>query len=322
MSYIHNDALVKRIKEYTDIAVGACKNLTDSIAENRVMYQGLPVSIEAHEFIKAISAKCPTYKYGITRECLTINRYDVTYKEVWVYREHDEYALGKIGFRKPNPETYKDQEQAYTVYSRVINNERFNHHSYAYYVASSKDLNTVVKKALKSLKLYTPVEIALLSKTSFAEKYKSEVYQASRKMNDVTYKMRHNGGFDELLGEMVLAVNDGYKFHSFKAQEIVAQYISAVAEADIQKNRSKNAYHVRLYEERGEQVASITPFDKFNTVSDGLAGTPSVVRINDLPEDIMGKLAVLSMVENDTYIDGVGMRISDATYWLARDETV
>jgi hypothetical protein len=37
---------------------------------------------------------------------------------------------------------------------------------------------------------------------------------------------------------------------------------------------------------------------------------------NELPEEVMGKLSVLSMVENEQYIKGVGYRYLPSVYYL------
>jgi hypothetical protein len=40
--------------------------------------------------------------------------------------------------------------------------------------------------------------------------------------------------------------------------------------------------------------------------------------MEDLPEHLSGSLAALSMVEDDHYVDGVGLRVDSATFWVQR----
>ena len=39
---------------------------------------------------------------------------------------------------------------------------------------------------------------------------------------------------------------------------------------------------------------------------------------DDLPEEIMGKLSVLTMVENDSYVDDVGYRAAEGMFYVVR----
>jgi hypothetical protein len=41
-------------------------------------------------------------------------------------------------------------------------------------------------------------------------------------------------------------------------------------------------------------------------------------KMEDLPEGIAGNLAALSMVEDNHYVDGVGLRVDSATFWVQR----
>jgi hypothetical protein len=40
--------------------------------------------------------------------------------------------------------------------------------------------------------------------------------------------------------------------------------------------------------------------------------------MEDLPEGVAGNLAALSMVGDDHYVDGVGLRVDSTTFWVQR----
>jgi hypothetical protein len=69
-------------------------------------------------------------------------------------------------------------------------------------------------------------------------------------------------------------------------------------------------------------MASVLNVIEIEGSKDGVAGEHRSMRVNDLPEDIAGKIAVLSMVDSAHYVDGVGLRAPDGTYWVARDDTL
>jgi hypothetical protein len=41
-------------------------------------------------------------------------------------------------------------------------------------------------------------------------------------------------------------------------------------------------------------------------------------KMEDLPEDIAEKVATLGMVDKGHYVEDVGMKVSDTTFWIDR----
>jgi len=39
---------------------------------------------------------------------------------------------------------------------------------------------------------------------------------------------------------------------------------------------------------------------------------------NELPDDLAHKLASLSMLNDEAYVEGLGMRVSASTYWVVK----
>jgi hypothetical protein len=105
-----------------------------------------------------------------------------------------------------------------------------------------------------------------------------------------------------------------------EVSEVLTKLILADNEMNRQAARKLQAYHVRVYEERGVQMASVLNVIEIEGGNDGVAGEHTSMPVNDLPEDIAGKIAVLSMVDSAHYVDGVGLRAPDGSYWVARDE--
>ena len=42
------------------------------------------------------------------------------------------------------------------------------------------------------------------------------------------------------------------------------------------------------------------------------------MNINDLPDDIKGKLAVLTIATHEQYMEQVGRRVSEKSFWVER----
>ena len=294
-------------------------NHKDAAISNITLAQSTDVSSELLEFMQAMSKKNPTFKYGVSDDCRKTSQ-DL-YKEVWVYRDTDAYAMGRIGFCTPSREAGHGAIEVYTVYSRAIRNDRFNEDRWAYNAVTTGNLNKAIKNASTYLRVYKPAECAEATKGKFAEHYKEAIYAAAREQNDINRQIRwdHNTA---ITNELVRAIKDGYTVMNSEVSEVLTKLILADNEMNRQAARKLRAYHVRVYEERGEQMASVLNVIEIEGSKDGVAGEHISMRVNDLPEDIAGKIAVLSMVDSAHYVDGVGLRAPDGTYWVARDDTL
>lgn len=295
----------------------------DAAVSNMTLAQSTDVCLMLSEFMQAMSKKNPTFKYGVSNNCRssTQRNGDALYKEVWVYRDIDTYALGRIGFCTANREARHDAIEVYTVYSRAIQNDRFNEDRWAYNAVTTGNLDKAIKNASTYLRVYKPAECAEATKGKFAEHYKERIHQAAREQNDINRQIRwdHNAA---ITNELVRAIKDGYMVMNSGVSEVIAKLILADNEMNRQAARKLQAYHVRVYEERGVQMASILNVIEIEGDKSGVAGEHTSMPVNDLPEDIAGKIAVLSMVDSAHYVDGVGLRAPDGTYWVARDDTL
>jgi hypothetical protein len=293
----------------------------DAAISNMTLAQSTDVTPELSEFMQAMSKKNPTFKYGVSNNCRssTQRNGDALYKEVWVYRDIDTYALGRIGFCTANREARHDAIEVYTVYSRAIQNDRFNEDRWAYNAVTTGNLDKAIKNASTYLRVYKPAECAEATKIKFADHYKQAIYDAAKEQNDINRRIRWDYSFT-FADELVRAVKNGHVIMNSEVSKVIAELVVVKNEVEKQAARKLQAYHVRVYEERGVQMASVLNVIEIEGDKSGVAGEHTSMPVNDLPEDIAGKIAVLSMVDSAHYVDGVGLRAPDGTYWVARDE--
>jgi len=338
-SFDHHYGFVADIKKFThkiaeDFKERMQRDIDDRdicIEEGRTppyfeIYDGIMTIPEVATFARELLKKHPDYKFGINSDC--DSSYELNskrYYELWVYREGEHYALGRIGHRYAGTKTtrrlsFETIPRSWFVMSRVIVNNKYGDHRWQYYSQISKSFEKTVKAAEKYLRSYAPHEVADMTKGRFLTKMQETLSTAQSELRSSQYT-----GVD-LIGskwvhEFKAILERGHEFSHLdvreKMQEIVARY-DAVDEL---KSRPINGYHIQTSVPKWgdtEQHVYVTEYNRLQ------AGKPDVLApvrygVSSLPDDIKGKLAVVMMLTDDKHVDGVGYRINEDQYWVMKD---
>jgi hypothetical protein len=91
-------------------------------------------------------------------------------------------------------------------------------------------------------------------------------------------------------------------------------------EKQASEDKSSLAHYVTVRLHRDEMVCDVLEKQavKSRTYVDKGAQV-TTYKMDELPEDIAGKLAALSMVEDGHYVEGVGYRVDSTTFWVASE---
>lgn len=322
--YSTKDSLVSDIETFAS-KLRMVATPTDE--ENKVKFLdgSIPVTPEVMEFAHALRTKCPQYKFGVSRNCSTERASSFTiYTEVWVYRTGDEYALGRIGFCSPNAVRSRyatNNEPRYSVYSRTIANEMYSNHSgWSHHAVTTKDLKIAMRNAMKYLKIFSPHEYAEITVNVFTaratEPQSNAMYLHNKAYSNVrTYT-------EELVKSLLEAVKGGYHITNSRLSEAVTEYAEADKVYKESANRVVHGYYVRMYDDAGTQRATVIACDNLQKrmSNASVEGQVNSVLVADLPEDIMGKLSVLAMLDDDGYVESVGMKVSPNMFWIEREQ--
>lgn len=236
-------------------------------------------------------------------------------RRVWVHMPKDPFCLGWIGYGDFQT-TVSADKSSYVVYSKNISNWKYGDYNDQYHMAMSVNLNTAVRNAKKYLRPLSTSDMAL-------EKYDEMITHSekskSRASND-TYNarddmLRHSANQPNALIEyMRTLVNTGHEFTNKELEGTLLNYFKLEKESIELKDKVIKTVFVRVHERFGKQV-----FDVATVVKDGYSNkTQSVVNYNrdNLPEDIMGKISALSMVENGHWVDDVGYRVDATLFYV------
>lgn len=299
----------------------AVQNMPEDIEKifstNTRVIDGLYLSKKLAEFCQAILKVNRHVKFGLAKHIKGefvhgTNRQAVA--EVWVYMPEHEYAMMRVGFADYAVKGH--MEGKFGVYSRLLRNNKFDSQRDQFYMVTSDDLERIMKTVKKVMRPYTPHETANVVFEPYQGKVHSNVWKATseaREAKDATI------GLNDLRNELFALYDLGYEFASETLKNKVGKWKKAVTELHEAEAKKRNAYFVSVVL-RGEEllcnVMTINDVRNIHTINE--SSITQTFKMDDLPEDIAEKIATLGMVDKGHYVEDVGMKVSDTTFWIDR----
>ena len=233
--------------------------------------------------------------------------------EVWVYMPEHEYAMMRVGYADY---TVKGSETKFGVYSRLLQNDKFDSQRDQYNMVTSDDLDRIMKTVKKVMRPYAPHEIANVVFEQYQNKVHHNVWGPTTVMREAKDSVL---GLNDLRNELFALYDLGYEFASEVLKERVGKWKQAVVEMNEAENKKRDAYFVSVVLRGEELLCNVMAVDnvrKMHKVDD--KSITQTFKMEDLPEDIAEKVATLGMVDKGHYVEGVGMKVSDTTFWVDR----
>lgn len=328
--YSYSDALVEKIEAYhAERVTQDASNRLEEVnpREKSVQFNGVRVREETMEFINELAPL--GYKFAVSRDCPYIyagsGRY--IFEQVEVYREGDEYTMGRIGFMNPSKRSSSDiNKYVYTVYSRTIKSAKIRDYDWRHYTKSAQKLPLAVKHAKTFLRIHSPLEVCNSSLITAAFHARGAATTAQQISSQVRRDI-FNSSATEVIRVLLSAAKGSIKPVSSVLQSALSKYEEAITEYNAEVNRIRPAYHVNIFGTPDAQRASIIEVPNINDqkytygdIESLRQDTPvTIINAADIPEDIMGRIAVLSMNNDGHYISGLGLKVSSKSYWVERE---
>jgi hypothetical protein len=255
-------------------------------------------------FIWALRKECPHFRFGVRSANRTIR--------VQVYVEDETYVRGWIGYQNYNDTGGEDK---YGVWSKQIMNNRYGYGSYQQHLTTSKTLKAMVKAAKGFLDRVTTSDVHqahryLVEKTidSKTYKFKSEVSEAERELGIIGHTDIGKG----VLNELIMLYDSG---HQFLDSELPAK-IQAVKDArGDQQDNPTNKQAVLVWKD-GTKVRT-APVDVSNySIPKTLPDEQVYATPEMLPPEILSKISILQVAENETYLMDTGMRFGETLFYV------
>lgn len=236
-------------------------------------------------------------------------------KELWVYMEGQTYAMMKIGYDDYSLKSSADNK--FMVYARMIKNEKFTDARDQYYMAVAETPERALKNAKKYMRPYSPLECASMTFEQVCQRFAS----TRGAVSSVLYNAKDDVvSGSQMRVELFHMIDMGYEFLSEDFRDKLVKWRDAHNEDQIARARALHVYYVSVRIQRDEMVCDVIEVldaHKIDSIKQE-RHTAITYKMEELPESIAGGLAVLSMTEDNHYVDGVGLRVDSSTFWVQR----
>jgi len=267
------------------------------------------------------------FAYDIGKKMQHVKFKERDSKTQWVYREGDNYAMGYIGFDSfratDQGKPINDVENFYTVFSPNVCNGRYGHGSKMHMV-QAKHRNKGVANAMRYLRPLSVEQTIALSKDDCRRKANEVVHDAADAFSRGAELIKKDflsarGGDNALQKELRHMIETGYEFLDKTLGEQLRTSFASLKELDMAKSANKDTFIFveALKTVTGRQTFRVALNAKVNYLSDGVRQEDiSVYTQEELPGELAGKLSVLSMLDKDGYVEGVGYRAGEGIFYL------
>ena len=245
-------------------------------------------------------------------------------RRVYVHMPNDPYVMGYIGYGDFQT-TVKAIQSSYVVSSRHIMNMKYADYNDQYYMAMSINLSTAVRNAKKYLRPLTTKDMALDEWTEADMRRKSKNTKSAmdvKRNNTLSDLLAKNNRekkieYNPMLEYMRTLVKVGHEFTDKELESDLLSYFKLEEDANAISSDGVDVDYVRVYEKYGKQVFDVVPLirDKARYGRSDLGNILTYDK-DKVPEDVMGKVSVLSMVENNHWVDDVGYRVDATMFYV------
>ena len=243
-------------------------------------------------------------------------------RRTYMHMPNDPYVMGYIGYGDFQT-TAKAMQSSYVVSSRHIMNYKYADYNDQHYMAMSINLSTAVRNAKKYLRPLTTKDMALDEWTEADMRRKSKNTKSAmdvKRNNTLSDLLAKNNRekkieYNPMLEYMRTLVKVGHEFTDKELESDLLSYFKLEEDANAISSDGVDVDYVRVYEKYGKQVFDVVPLIRKEYGRSDLGNIITYDK-DKVPEDVMGKVSVLSMVENKHWVDDVGYRVDATMFYV------
>ena len=307
----------RRVQQMDEAIETTNADRAEVLSSVRSIVDGVPVSKQLALFCQAIRASHRTIKFAVANRPKIEYTHGVSViSEIWAYFPGDQYCPVRLGWGDYSVNTRTSNK--YCVYSRHIKNEKYGDDKEQYHMSLADSVERAMKNFKKFLRPYTPADVALMSIANFQSKLGAPAWQASSAYNEAYEAVCKHGSFHNELRSLVL--ND-YQFNDPAFGGLVKDMLTKLDEQMTKQYEAHHGYYVQVREYMGNQVfdvIAVLDVKKASSRHVGAHRTYTGEQLAEFDENLPSRLAALSMLENDAFVEGLGHKVSPTAYWVLK----
>ena len=239
---------------------------------------------------------------------------------MWVYADDELMTRGWIGHG--NFGRARHGQNKFVVSARSITNCKYADHSVQHHMKMSVNMDPVLKAAKGHLTKYTTHEVERVYRRAVREKVNNKrdtlSSQERSALSSTGLSVYGASNSGKIIQELRHLVMSGHTF----ADPQFGQDVQLLLETKEALSCLPNVVpmdFVHIYPTPWETRADILAVP--DALSAFYGGTPTQLTwvAEELPESVMGKIAVMQMCEDGQYVDGVGFRVNESTFYLHKE---
>jgi hypothetical protein len=285
------------------------KNVT---SEPRAYFNDCPTVPQLIPVLEELSKKMPNARF-----LPDAGNYDGNYQftKFDVVMDNNPFTLGWIGYGDWSLNSSENTKL--TICSRLIANNKYASHRDQYYMVMPHSAVKAIKEACKYLLPYSTRELGKLLHNEIRNKagiYKDTLRDKATGVTrqlGLGWSLKH-----EAIEELKYLKDSGFAFKTNWLDHAMLDIDEAYAAYQEYMQYNPNAKLVRI--ENGDNpVVHVLTVD--NVLSNGNEAPPcqlEMLKPEDVPDDVAGKVAVLQTLDNNQYVERVGMRWNDYIFWV------
>jgi hypothetical protein len=291
---------------------------------------GVPCVHDVKEFAEEVLKVMPNVKLlPVDWDHVVIPVYDANgnyqtgnsirvFNEFAIYLDDFPFDIGRINFKDNGAR--KNKTHTYGVYSRKISNAKYATHREQHHMVLATDVKKAVKNVLKYMMPYTTKELAQAFYEPVVNNVKNVEGKIEREMRSKAEPLVYD--HLEIAKELAYLKAQGVQFKSAKFREVADSIGDVVERLQTERDRNVGATFVRIYEVGGQQMFSTQEVMMIKKHVQQLQGSEEGriegKPVEEMPEDIVGAVSVLSILSNNQYVQNVGMKMDSNHFWIER----
>jgi hypothetical protein len=176
-----------------------------------------------------------------------------------------------------------------------------------------KNITAAVAVAAEMLLPYSHEEEAEATQYTFSECRSDMRYKARNAWDHAAAPIRDRTVLTQELRNLIA---QGAVFVTKEFQQAATQVISTADRWEEIERKPKSGCYVRIRVVNDEQWVDLVHTAEVSSSITFVPSSTTSVPMEEVPEDIQGKVAVLSMAATGQWMEGVGLRMFENAFWL------